>query len=990
MAEKKVGYTIEWNSKGAKAAAADAKLVAGSMEDLVAKLNRADFKTTPKVVSELEAALRGADFKRGFGDLANSAEAAAKTATDSTKQAAYQSKQLAFQLNDVVAQLSTGTPAWRILAQQGGQVTQIYGGIGATFSALLPKIVSFAPAIAAAAAGVAAMRGVSMGREAAKSITELADTADRAKVSVENLQKFVAAGAGKGVSADQIASGLTAVSKAGLKAADDQKQYYQDLETAQANVGKGIAGAREELAKLEAKKPGDIFTQLGQSMAGFNGRADESIPIIRRVADRLAAMPEGIQKTKFLRLAEDTFGDGFTKVLAGGSKAIDEYDKKLDALVPKLTAPQIAAAKANLSLSGLLDAAKKRAEDQLGAAFIPAANALDKYLLSTFRTNSQAIKDFADQVRAFFEILNGNTEEAARNPALALIANGYTGLVKVVKGLKDVAVTSFSFFAEKANDAFRSVNALLGTNWDAGSAALIASITAIVTKFKPVQALIGAMSLQFLGLAAVVGAAALVVYSYGDKIKAKADTFYRDTVLPAQIRNAQAVAEQDRARGNFAGAEVAEKRANDLLQKRAALLEEARKDAEKAKQDAKYAGLSAGEEFLARVDDSLSNIGSVGSKIWAKLTGGAEIAGQTAGQKIGDGIATGAASGARAANAELDRVEKAANAAEGRIIKAGNVTSVVIPKDGQPSEPRLVKRAAVSAIDTAARTVDKPGLEGIDNAIGLGKIALDQIERVSTKKKELTQPAAISLDSAQVDQASQKLQKADDAKKSIEGRIIRGGTVTPTEIPLEQPASAVAQKTGEISANIGQASANAGTLTANITNSNSVASTAADTARRIADEYQRAANNAASINPGNGPTPTGGDGSTPLTFADGGFVSGAGSATSDSIPAWLSNGEFVVKAAKVAKPGVLGLLRAINGGVDFPSLFGGRRRFAAGGRVGALPAVAGASDGQSVHVHFDGVSIGPMKAEKGVVDQLLREEAKRRVSSAGRAPSRVG
>jgi len=31
-----------------------------------------------------------------------------------------------------------------------------------------------------------------------------------------------------------------------------------------------------------------------------------------------------------------------------------------------------------------------------------------------------------------------------------------------------------------------------------------------------------------------------------------------------------------------------------------------------------------------------------------------------------------------------------------------------------------------------------------------------------------------------------------------------------------------------------------------------------------------------------------------------------------------------------------------------------------------------------------------MKADKGVVDQLLREEAKRRVSSAGRAPSRVG
>ena len=35
--------------------------------------------------------------------------------------------------------------------------------------------------------------------------------------------------------------------------------------------------------------------------------------------------------------------------------------------------------------------------------------------------------------------------------------------------------------------------------------------------------------------------------------------------------------------------------------------------------------------------------------------------------------------------------------------------------------------------------------------------------------------------------------------------------------------------------------------------------------------------------------------------ATGGYVSGPGTGTSDSIPAWLSNGEYVVKAAAVAK-----------------------------------------------------------------------------------------
>ena len=55
---------------------------------------------------------------------------------------------------------------------------------------------------------------------------------------------------------------------------------------------------------------------------------------------------------------------------------------------------------------------------------------------------------------------------------------------------------------------------------------------------------------------------------------------------------------------------------------------------------------------------------------------------------------------------------------------------------------------------------------------------------------------------------------------------------------------------------------------------------------------------------------------------DGGFISGAGTSTSDSIPAMLSNGEYVVRAAAVRKIGVP-TLSAIN-----------RGHFASGGLVG--------------------------------------------------------
>jgi len=49
-------------------------------------------------------------------------------------------------------------------------------------------------------------------------------------------------------------------------------------------------------------------------------------------------------------------------------------------------------------------------------------------------------------------------------------------------------------------------------------------------------------------------------------------------------------------------------------------------------------------------------------------------------------------------------------------------------------------------------------------------------------------------------------------------------------------------------------------------------------------------------------------------FAEGGVVDGPGTQTSDSIPAMLSRGEYVVRAAAVQQPGVKGLLDNLNSG----------------------------------------------------------------------------
>lgn len=76
------------------------------------------------------------------------------------------------------------------------------------------------------------------------------------------------------------------------------------------------------------------------------------------------------------------------------------------------------------------------------------------------------------------------------------------------------------------------------------------------------------------------------------------------------------------------------------------------------------------------------------------------------------------------------------------------------------------------------------------------------------------------------------------------------------------------------------------------------------------------------------------DGKVNLKKAEGGFISGAGTSTSDSIPAMLSNGEYVIRAAAVRNIGVP-TLNALNTG---------KYHFANGGYVGdqkMAPAISG-------------------------------------------------
>ncbi len=104
-------------------------------------------------------------------------------------------------------------------------------------------------------------------------------------------------------------------------------------------------------------------------------------------------------------------------------------------------------------------------------------------------------------------------------------------------------------------------------------------------------------------------------------------------------------------------------------------------------------------------------------------------------------------------------------------------------------------------------------------------------------------------------------------------------------------------------------------------------------------------------------------GPAPQKFATGGYISGPGTGTSDSIPAYLSNGEYVINAAAVRKLGKRHL-DMLNRGIPIP-------RFADGGMVGTVASLDTSPEPIGrVDLNFGGDTIIEMLATPGQADQL--------------------
>jgi hypothetical protein len=125
----------------------------------------------------------------------------------------------------------------------------------------------------------------------------------------------------------------------------------------------------------------------------------------------------------------------------------------------------------------------------------------------------------------------------------------------------------------------------------------------------------------------------------------------------------------------------------------------------------------------------------------------------------------------------------------------------------------------------------------------------------------------------------------------------------------------------------------------------------------------------------------------PTEQASGGYIRGPGSGTSDSIPARLSNGEYVINAASTRRLG-LGLLNRLNsysmGGLVMPPIGAPPISFAKGGLAGGSSSAT-----TPVHLHIGGGTY-PMSASSGVAAALVGAAKHSQMISSGIKPSWYG
>jgi hypothetical protein len=907
----------------------------------------------------------GEAMKAQLQALGEVGEKALKKISDASKQADF--AKLGASLNKVGADLAT----------VGKRLALAFGAIST----------------AAGAAGAAVLVMAKSGAEAADSAGKAAQAAG---LQVDAFGRLAYAAKLADVSQEELSAGMSRLNKA---------------------ITAALSGSKNEA---------DFFKRLGVSLRDAKGHLRPTEAILQDVAQAFKRMPDGARKSA---LAIELFGKSGAKMLPflnAGKQGLIDLGKEAERLGIVFTKDQVAAAEdMNDTLTGL-GKAISGTRMQLGLLFAPSITTAARALREMIVKNRAAILDFANGairqatilVGDFFAALSGRDADVQNK----WIIEWRDGVVQFGKDayavVNGVVLPAFETLRKTAAGVTDVINGLFGTNLTGGQFLILASLTQLVGGFQLLRssvmlavdaiALLSRLALAnpwvaaFTAAGLVLGTLVTTADSWTKAMERHKGVI--DTVANAYDKVGRKIADmtqqtRDRllleARGPQ---ETLERQFDAELTKMRTQLKQMMTLADESNPFAKIMQdfidkKSSLEEFSAAV----VQIGKVSPEfdVAAKKLLGMTDAMQTMQTEVKVGqnwidLYTGAINDSEFAT----RQAALGVAGYGDAIKKGGTE---------------IKAAGDAAGQTAAKvedlgktiTVTKFGangpvkqvyelVDGVARAVDQSKVSLGDLEQSASQTSQAIQ--GVSSEVAGAIRSVPEALRSDAASQAVDSVVADVDRIAPA---AQQAASNVQSALGNIDAG-SAAQAAEGILTpfqdlpskidAILASIKGVAqggfSALAATVREMGSEITTMINNimaalrqaaaAASKLRASGSSSSSSR-STGRGFSRGGYLgTGPGTSTSDSIPAWLSVGEFVVQAAAVRKFGVdfftmlnHGLVPAIRGFASGGVVDGLRARlssfnvpqFANSGLVGHALAPAGGGGGMKefdLHLHMQG------------------------------------
>jgi hypothetical protein len=886
--------------------------------------------------------------------------------------------------NNFAAQFGRLRTSFADLRTAGGRVATSFAGltrglsdVGSAFASTSARVTIFAAAVTGAAFAAGAFIRNSLNR-----VDDLGDLASSLGVTVTQLQTFQAAATASGIDSGTLSRGFISIGEAlkelqgtTAKATSGNVRFSSSMDEAGSSTVKVISGFSNygqvvrqgagETAKLS--ESARTLSRILKNVGLKPGQEILPVDAFRAVATQFASMEDGAQKTQLsVELFGKRIGPKLIPFLNLGAKGIEKYQKQIEALGLTATneATSIAGRAADeLAFVGFLF---EQYANKFATLVAPAIIQATDAILNALATNSDRISAVLQQLASslssiivdLVSILSQAPDDSVSNKWLLDLRDA---ALAVRDTFVNVLIPAFQVIRDQAGLVASAFNTLFGTALTGDQLLVGATILKLLGIFRLLFAVVkvGAQSFMlFVNALRLIGPVGTVLSRLFPVIASGIGTVLRMLPMLAAFFSPQGLI----AVGVIALGALIYGFWDEIVAGASAAL---------SGLTTIFSDIWDGLTLIA--ETALGGLVTVVSDVWTGLTTASQTAWTgltTAWRDVWIGVTT-VVSDARSA---LIMVVTG--------VWAGITETVSLARDGLFAAASQTWAAITEAATAVAATI-QPIWDGIVS--GATTVLPGLADLVLQAWSGATQAVVASAEAirAAIARAAQIAGDIESAA-AVAAALVQPFVETSAQIEqimqgiraiAEAGFAGVAEAVGRAAASIERA----------------IAAILASIRRAIAEAARLRAQGSGGSD---------GDG-----FARGGYVSGPGTSTSDSIPAYLSRGEFVVRAAAVRQYGV-DFLRAINGLRMNPSRMNNVPKFALGGLVEGFnrsmlpprpilaPAIptAGRSSlpGKSFDLVIGNERFADLFAPDETAERLVRFATARRTKTLGRKPGWYG